>query len=38
MDEGNIVGIGKHDDLLKSNNIYQEVYYSQKKEVEDASI
>jgi len=38
LDEGRIVGEGKHDFLLKSNAIYQEVYYTQKKEVSDASI
>ncbi len=38
LDEGKIVGLGKHEDLLATNNIYQEVYYTQKKEVGDASI
>ncbi len=32
IDNGEIVDIGKHDELLKRNNIYQEVYYSQNKE------
>lgn len=31
MNEGRIDAIGKHDDLLKTNAIYQEVYYSQQK-------
>ena len=31
LDEGTINGIGTHEQLLKSNNIYQEVYYSQNK-------
>lgn len=31
MDEGKIVGIGKHDELMKSNEIYREVYESQVK-------
>ncbi|MBD5584482.1 MAG: ABC transporter ATP-binding protein [Clostridia bacterium] len=31
MDEGKIVGIGKHNELLKSNDIYREVYESQMK-------
>lgn len=29
MDEGEIVGIGTHDDLLKSCTVYQEIYRSQ---------
>ena len=36
MDNGNIVGIGKHDFLLETCEIYKEIYDSQnKKEVED---
>lgn len=31
LDEGKINAIGTHDQLLKSNKIYQEVYYSQVK-------
>ena len=31
MDDGRINGIGTHDELLASNAIYQEVYYSQVK-------
>lgn len=31
MDDGNISDIGTHDDLLKNNEIYQEIYYSQQK-------
>lgn len=31
MDDGNIVGIGKHDELLKSCETYQEIYYSQQE-------
>jgi ATP-binding cassette subfamily B protein len=31
MDGGSINAIGTHEDLLKSNLIYQEVYYSQVK-------
>ncbi|MGD1822325.1 MAG: ABC transporter ATP-binding protein [Pleomorphochaeta sp.] len=38
LDEGKVVGQGNHEELLKENSIYQEVYYTQKKEVEDASI
>ncbi|MBS5958187.1 MAG: ABC transporter ATP-binding protein [Clostridiales bacterium] len=36
LDEGEIVGMGSHDDLMKSCEAYQEIYYSQrdrKKEV-----
>jgi ATP-binding cassette subfamily B protein len=32
LDNGAIVGFGNHDELLKTNSIYQEVYYSQTKE------
>ena len=31
LDNGKINGIGTHDELLKTNAIYQEVYYSQNK-------
>ena len=31
MDEGNIIGIGTHDQLLKTNKLYQEVYETQKR-------
>lgn len=30
MDEGQIVGVGKHEDLIQSCRTYQEIYYSQK--------
>lgn len=33
LDDGNIVAIGTHDELIKSNDIYKEVYYSQQKPV-----
>lgn len=33
LDDGNIVAVGTHDELLKSNDIYKEVYYSQQKPV-----
>lgn len=29
MDDGLLVGIGKHDELMKSCSVYQEIYYSQ---------
>ncbi len=35
MDNGTINAIGTHDELLKSNKIYQEVYYSQNKAGDD---
>lgn len=31
MDKGRIIAVGKHDELLKSNEIYREVYTSQNK-------
>ncbi len=35
MDKGRINAVGKHEELLKSNKIYQEVYYSQQKGSDD---
>ena len=34
MDEGRIVGIGTHTELLESNETYQEIVYSQLTEEE----
>lgn len=31
MDEGDIIGIGTHEELLSSNSMYQEVYETQKR-------
>ena len=31
LDNGKIVGMGKHDELLKSNKVYKEIYQSQTK-------
>lgn len=31
FDDGKINAIGKHDDLIKSNHIYQEIYYTQNR-------
>nr|WP_307927332.1 hypothetical protein [Mycoplasmopsis bovis] len=31
MDNGSVSGIGKHNDLLKNNEIYKSIYDSQKK-------
>lgn len=36
MEEGRIVGQGTHEELLKSNETYQEIYYSQKDKEEVA--
>ena len=35
MDNGRIDAIGTHEELLKSNKIYQEVYESQTKMTEE---
>ena len=32
LDDGNVVGLGKHDDLLESCDIYKEIYLSQFSE------
>lgn len=29
LDDGKLAGVGKHDELLKNNAVYQEIYYSQ---------
>ena len=29
LDDGAIVGMGRHEDLLESCEVYQEIYYSQ---------
>ena len=31
LDNGMISAVGSHDELMRSSNIYQEVYYSQQK-------
>jgi ABC-type multidrug transport system fused ATPase/permease subunit len=31
LDDGEVVGIGKHDELIKSSSVYSEIYYSQFK-------
>ena len=33
MDDGQIAGMGSHEELLASNTIYQDVYYSQQEGV-----
>lgn len=35
MDRGKVVGTGTHEELLEENAVYQEVYHSQQKGVED---
>ena len=35
LDEGEIVGMGSHDDLMKSCEAYQEIYYSQRDRKEE---
>ena len=35
LDKGEIVGIGNHEELLETNDIYKDVYYSQMKGEED---
>ena len=35
MDNGRIAATGTHDELLRSSEIYREVYYSQQKGVEE---
>lgn len=37
MEEGQIVGFGTHEELLKDNETYQEIYFSQKDREEVAS-
>jgi len=36
LNEGRITGVGSHDELLKSNQEYQEIYYSQMDRKEEA--
>lgn len=31
LDDGNVVGFGTHEELLRTNEIYRDVYFSQKK-------
>ena len=34
LDDGRLNGVGTHEELLKNNQIYQEIYESQKEGVE----
>ena len=38
MDNGKIDSVGTHDELLKNNKIYQEVYYTQNNDDNSASL
>lgn len=38
LDEGKIVGQGTHDELMKSNEIYQEIAYSQLSKEELSTV
>ena len=38
LDDGRISGIGTHDELMKNNEIYREVYESQKKGSDDDAV
>ena len=29
LDDGNVAGMGRHEELLKNCEVYQEIYYSQ---------
>ena len=31
LEDGRLVGCGTHEELLKNNSIYQEIYYSQQE-------
>ena len=37
LDDGNVVDIGTHEELLKRCEIYQEIYYSQNKKEEQGA-
>jgi ATP-binding cassette subfamily B protein len=36
LDDGQIVGMGSHEELLKSCEAYQEIYYSQRDKEKEA--
>ena len=38
LDNGNIMGIGSHEKLLKSCTVYQEIYYSQNPEEKPSDV
>jgi ATP-binding cassette subfamily B protein len=35
LDGGAIAGVGSHDELMKNNEIYQEIYWSQQEGVQE---
>ena len=35
VDNGNVMGIGTHEELLKGCTVYQEIYYSQNQKEDD---
>ena len=35
VDDGEIKGVGTHDELMKTNEIYQEIYNTQQKGVSE---
>ena len=37
LDNGNVMGIGTHEELLKGCTVYQEIYYSQNQKEKDTS-
>jgi len=37
LDEGKVCGMGTHEELLKNNEVYQEIYYSQYEKEEQIS-
>ena len=36
LDDGNVAGIGTHEELLENCEVYQEIYYSQRSKEEVA--
>ena len=38
LDDGKMVGVGTHDELLEKNEVYQEIYYSQYPSTENKQI
>ena len=35
LDNGTVAGVGNHDELMKTNEIYQEIYASQQEGVQE---
>ena len=36
LDDGNVAGIGTHEELLENCEVYQEIYYSQFRKEKEA--